>query len=208
MKNIQNTTTGARVATDKEVIRAKKVVVAAGAWISELLGDKYRSLLTVLRQTLHWFNLEDGQVYPKKSPVFVWMHGPDDYFYGFPPIPGERSVKVATEQYVTSTTPDTIDRAVSKKESDEMFFNHVEGRLYGVTDRALKSAGCMYTITPDHGFLLVYHPDMSNVFIVSACSGHGFKHSSGVGQAVAEKVSGETPFTDISPFTFRRFLNP
>lgn len=209
VKNIQNTKTGVRVTTDKGTVEAKKVVVAAGAWVSDLLGERYKSLLTIRRQTLHWFILKEGQKqkYPKESPTFIWLHD-EDLFYGFPPLPGEEAVKVATEQYVTSTTPYTIERSVSQDESDKMFSTHVNGRLLGATDKVLKAAGCMYTITPDQGFLLDYHPDMPNVFIVSACSGHGFKHSAGIGQAVAEEITGEKPFSDLSSFTFRRFFKP
>lgn len=208
VQDLQNTDFGVRVTTERGFVEARKVVVAAGAWVSDLLGDEYKKLLTVRRQTLHWFCLEEGKAYPDNSPVYIWLHGPKDfeYFYGFPPLPGERAVKVATEQYVTSTHPDSIDRAINMDESQELFDAHLKDRLIGVSNKVLKSSACMYTLTPDHGFLLDYHPQMQNVFIVSACSGHGFKHSAGIGQAVASEITGHDSKFDIGSFKFDRYL--
>ena len=44
------------------------------------------------------------------------------------------------------------------------------------------------------------HPEVPGVTVVSACSGHGFKHSAGLGEAVAAQVLGETPFCDLGAF--------
>ena len=45
---------------------------------------------------------------------------------------------------------------------------------------------CLYTVTPDSHFLIDRHPRNERVLVVSPCSGHGFKHSAGIGEAVAE----------------------
>jgi sarcosine oxidase len=37
--------------------------------------------------------------------------------------------------------------------------------------------------------------------IVSACSGHGFKHSPAIGEAVAERLTGHQPAIDLSRFS-------
>lgn len=205
VKKIKSTVSGAQVITDNGVWEAKKVVVSTGAWISELLGEAYKDLLVVRRQVLHWFSLEKDEEFPANSPVYIWIHGSEESFYGFPPLPGEKRVKVAMENYVTSTDPHSISRVVTEDESREMFDMHLKNRLIGVSDNVDQTATCMYTVTPDHGFLLDYHPEMSNVFVVSACSGHGFKHSSGIGQAVAEEISGGKKHFDLSQFSLSRF---
>lgn len=47
---------------------------------------------------------------------------------------------------------------------------------------------------------------MSRVTVVSACSGHGFKHSAGLGAALAARLAGDAdPIADLSPFRLRRF---
>ena len=53
-------------------------------------------------------------------------------------------------------------------------------------------------------FLVGPHPRVPGVTVVSACSGHGFKHSAGLGEAIAAEVLGETPFCDLGPFRVGR----
>ena len=198
---------GVEVGTPSGVLRGRRAVVAAGAWAGELLGPPFSGLLTASRQVLHWFETEPAADFGARPPVFIWMHGPHetDYLYGFPPLPGERSVKVATEQYERTTTADGVERAVAPGESRAMFETHLRGRVAGVSPRIAKAAACLYTVTPDRGFIIDRHPGQDRVTVVSACSGHGFKHSAGIGLAVAEEVAGGGSSIDLAPFGLARF---
>jgi sarcosine oxidase len=184
------------------------VVVSAGGWNAHLLGAPFDRVLSVKRQVLHWYELEDTSAYRANAPVFIWMHGATDvdYLYGFPPLSGDRRLKVATEQYETSTTADTVDRTVDPAESAKMYREHVKGRLAGATPRVAQAAACLYTVTPDRGFIIDRHPDQDRVFVVSACSGHGFKHSAGIGNVVAEMTATGRSSIDLAPFSVSRFL--
>jgi sarcosine oxidase len=42
------------------------------------------------------------------------------------------------------------------------------------------------------------------VLIVSACSGHGFKHSPAIGEAVAQWLTGQGPDIDLGAFSLDR----
>lgn len=183
------------------------MVVTAGGWNAHLLGAPFDRLLTVKRQVLHWYELEDTSAYRTNAPVFIWMHGATDvdYLYGFPPLPGDPRLKVATEQYETSTTADTIDRTVDPIELAKMYSKHVKGRLAGATPRVAHAAACLYTVTPDRGFIIDRHPEQDRVHVVSACSGHGFKHSAGIGNLVAGMVTGGRNSIDPTPFSVSRF---
>lgn len=205
--SIAQTGTSVRVETTAGTFEAGQVVVSAGAWNAHLLGAPFDRLLTVNRQLLHWFELEDTSAYRADAPVFIWMHGATDvdYFYGFPPPSGDRRLKVATEQYETRTTADTINRVVDPAESAKMYRQHVQGRMAGVTPRVAQAAACLYTVTPDRGFIIDRHPEQDSVFVISACSGHGFKHSAGIGNAVAEKVAEGRSSVDLSAFSVSRF---
>lgn len=205
---VQQSADGVEIQTEHDVIRARRAVVSAGAWTASLLGAPFDRLLSVSRQVLHWFPLAEDAPAPDVWPVSIWMHGSGDtdYFYSFPPLPGEASVKVATEQYAAQTTPDTLDRDVEADESAAMFEQHVRGRIAAARAPAVRAAACLYTTTPDRGFILDWHPDMDRVFVVSACSGHGFKHSAGIGEAVAGVLSGADARVDLAPFTVARFL--
>ncbi len=64
---------------------------------------------------------------------------------------------------------------------------------------------CKYTVTPDYHFVIDRAPQSDRVWFVSACSGHGFKHSAAIGEAMAEVTTeGRTQF-DLSAFRLGRF---
>ncbi len=205
---IEQTGGAVRIDTTAGPIRADRVVVAAGAWTVPLLGAPFDRLLTVTRQMLHWFPAEDPAAYqPGRFPVFIRMYGAtdQDYFYGFPISAGAPGVKLATEQYEIPTTADADWHAVDQAEGAAMHSLHIAGRLAGITPTAARSVACVYTSTPDADFLIDAHPAMDRVMVVSACSGHGFKHSAAIGEAVAEVTLTGRSAIDLAPFGLHRF---
>jgi sarcosine oxidase len=195
---------GVRVETDRGAYRARQVVVAMGAWLPGFVGAPFDREVEVLRQVQHWFVADPhGPWAGGGGPAFLWFHGPgaDDVFYGFGTTPGGRAgVKVATEQYALSGAPEDADWTVSPEESRAMFETHVRGRLVGVTEERADAAACLYTwngradATGHKGrFLIGPHREVPGVTVVSACSGHGFKHSAGLGDAIVRQLLGEAP---------------
>ena len=198
---------GVTVTTDQRTILADKVVISAGMWSRDLLGAPFDRLLRVCRQKLFWFELEEHARFAEVSPTFILHHGPGDadMHYGFPPLPGEGSLKVASEQYSETSSPDTLDRTISAAEACEMFDTQVRGKIAGVTSRVAKSAVCAYTVTSDGDFIIDEHPHLRNVTVVSACSGHGFKHSAALGEALAQHCIRGSSELDLSAFSLKRF---
>ena len=198
---------GVRVKAGERTLVADKVIVCAGMWSANLLGEPFSALLKVCRQTLYWFRLAEPTIFPEVSPSFILAHGPGeaDICYGFPPIPGEGSMKIATEQYVALNSIDALDRTVSAAEVDEMYRKQVAGNIAGVTSELVKARVCTYTVTPDFGFIIDDHPTLDNVTVVSACSGHGFKHSAAIGEAVAQRCVSGASQIDLSAFSLSRF---
>lgn len=195
------------VSTDAGTFTAGKAIVSAGMWSAQLLGAPFDRLLKVCRQHLYWFKLEQPSIFPDDSPTFILFHGPDDTdsCYGFPPLPGENSMKVATEQYLETSHPDQVDRTVNARHGQAMYRTHLAGRIHGVTPEVVKSAVCTYTVTPDSGFIIDQHPRMPNVTVVSACSGHGFKHSAAIGEALAQRCVEGFSAIDLGAFALARF---
>ena len=189
---------GVRIDTSAGPVTAGRVVLTAGAWVGTLSPSLAR-VTTVRRQVLHWYPVDDPAAYaPGKFPIFIWMYGPNegDYFYGFPCLPGTTTLKVANEQAETDTTADTVDRAVAAQESSDFHARHVAPRLSGVGGLAVKAAACLYTVTPDSGFIIDDLPEIPGVTVASPCSGHGFKHSAGLGEVLAAKACGAGPSLD------------
>lgn len=205
---------GVRVETDRGAYRARQVVTALGAWTPGLVGGPFRRDVRVLRQVQHWFAPDPAGPWAEGGgPAFLWFHGPgaDDVFYGFGALPGGRGgVKVATEQYAVETDPDAADWSVSEAESAAMFEAHVRGRLAGVTGERVDAAACLYTWNGradarghQGRFLIGPHPDIDGVTVVSACSGHGFKHSAGLGDAIVRQLLSEAPLPGCDLSVFR-----
>ena len=197
----------ASVTVDGEMLEAEHVVVAAGPWTGRLVGAPFDRLLGVYRQVLHWFPADAARYAPERCPTVIWMHGEGagDYFYSFPALPGSAEIKAATEQYEVRTDPDAVDRAVAPGEQRAMFDNHLSGRLAGIGPEAARSVACLYTVTPDSGFIIDRHPAMDRVTVISACSGHGFKHSAGIGELVARSLDAGMPAASLGPFGLARF---
>ena len=86
-----------------------------------------------------------------------------------------------------------------------MFDNNVHGRLLGLGPSAVRAATCIYTMTPDSRFIIDRHPEHRNVIVASPCSGHGFKYSAAIGEALAQlAMIGDTSL-DIGAFRMNRF---
>jgi sarcosine oxidase len=186
--------------------RAATTVIAAGPWLPQLVPE-LAPRLSVCRQVLYWFALDGSVSYaPGEFPVFIWNWGEreEEVFYGFPQVDNRRGaareIKIAAEQSLVTTTPETTERHVSQAEIETMVRLHVTGKLRGVTGLCRRAATCLYTRTADANFLIDRLPGRRDTIVVSACSGHGFKHSAAIGEAVADMaVSGRTPVT-LLPF--------
>ncbi|HET6562227.1 MAG TPA: N-methyl-L-tryptophan oxidase [Marmoricola sp.] len=194
-----------RLTTDKAAYDVGTLVVSVGPWVSDLLPET-RRLFELQRLTLFWFPLEDQGLYDSYAtmPRVGWAFGTGAY--AFPAIDGVRGgVKVASEEYTVVGSPEGVDREVSARETNDMFERNVRGRLLGLGPRAVRSATCIYTMTPDSRFIIDRHPRSDRVIVASPCSGHGFKHSAAIGEVLAELATGSDTTLDISPFGLARF---
>lgn len=202
---------GVTVVSNRSTYSAGRLIVTAGAWAPDLLDPSFRQVLRVYLQTLYWFAPAEPEAFtPDRFPIFIWRHGAgeNDHFYGFPVL--SDGVKVATEQFSQTIGADD-DRAAegggrsAGAGAQQMHAAHVRNRLTGVSERCLRSATCLYTVTPDFGFVIDQHPDSDRVLVASPCSGHGFKHSAAIGESLAEWAIDGRSTIDLSPFSLHRF---
>ena len=201
--------TGVSVTTDRGAYAAETLIVAAGAWLPGLIGEHLARHFTVYRQTLFWFDIEGAiaPFLPERCPIFIWeLQRRKQGIYGFPAIDGAGGgVKIATEQYEDATSADAVRRNVTADEIRAMYADYVVPYISGVADKCLKAVTCLYTVTPDFGFVIDRHPQCERVLLVSPCSGHGFKHSPAIGEALAELSTGGAARFDLAPFALKRF---
>ena len=107
--------------------------------------------------------------------------------YGFPALDGAKGgLKVATEQYDNTVRPDSVPRDVSEESVAAMHAEYIAPRFPDLGSHCLRTATCLYTVTPNAKFVIDYADASHNVIFASACSGHGFKHSPAVGESLAQ----------------------
>ncbi len=197
-----------KITTTEGEILTKKIILSPGSWMNTFFPE-LKDLFKVYRQVLYWFDCStkyQSFTVENKFPIFIWDFGNGKDVYGFPAIDGkDGGIKVAGEEYSEEVSPDTIDREVTEQESQKMYDTYIKDRIQGINPKVIKSKVCMYTVTPDSDFIIDFHPVHKQIIIASPCSGHGFKHSGGVGEVLADLATdGKTRF-DISPFSIKRF---
>jgi sarcosine oxidase len=199
------------VETNRSRYAAGSVVLSPGPWMAEWarkICGLEEGCFAVYRQSLYWFALQElsPEFMPEQMPIFIWSSPKvEKGFYGFPSLDGV-SIKVATEQFDTLSDANDGPGAVPPEQSRSFYDGYVRASLRGVSSRCLRSATCFYTVVPDHRFVIDHGVDSERVWFASACSGHGFKHSAAVGEALVQKVLGEAPNVDLHPFARQRFM--
>ena len=185
---------------------APQVVLAVGAGVARFLPAPLAGRFTVTRQVQHWFAPRDpARFTPGRFPVFIWeLQTRRNVLYGFPEAAPGAGVKFGTEQYRrTASIEDPEWRGVDPAEGAAMYRDLVQPHVRDILPATLRSEPCLYTATQAFRFIVDRHPEHANVIVASACSGHGFKHSAAIGEAVAEWIAaGPRPDT-LSPFTWR-----
>jgi sarcosine oxidase len=92
---------------------------------------------------------------------------------------------------------------VSEAETRATYDEYIAPFLRGVSSRAAKSAVCLYTCTGDARFIIDTLPEASRVMVASPCSGHAFKHSAAIGEAIAEWATfGNATTLSLEQFRF------
>jgi sarcosine oxidase len=202
---------GVRVRTSAGVHTADQLVLCAGPWIPELFAEG-RDIFAVHRQVFYWFPIRRGYERLRDMPVFVWEFGGDrDAFthlrglYGFPAIDGaDGGLKVGTEVYEETTTPDGRQHPAEAEEAVVMYREYIADRLPWLGPRPVRTLSCLYTNAYDNRFLIDRHPDHDAALVVSPCSGHGFKHSPAIGEAIAQWLLDGATDLDLTPFALSR----
>ena len=92
-------------------------------------------------------------------------------------------------------------RSVGPDEIREMYETYVGPYFPGLSSTCIRHKVCLYTQVDRARFIIDRHPDADRVIIASPCSGHGFKHSAGVGELLAQMALGED-HQDIARFSF------
>jgi sarcosine oxidase len=192
---------GVRIETAQGLFFAERVIFTTGSWIAELLPE-LKATTKVCRQVLYWFEPDGEADVFSDAQMPVYIRVPDAraaMFYGFPGIDGASGgIKLATEQFDVTCAADTIERSVSEAEAKAM--HALASPHVRITSRLVRAEVCQYTVTPDFHFVIDRASETDRVWLASACSGHGFKHSAGVGEALAQQIVEGRSDANLDPF--------
>ncbi len=184
--------------------RFGRVIMATGAWTAGLLPD-LSVPMQVRRTLLTWFGAPDAEQFGPGS-FGVFLHEADGYLaWGAPALEGY-GVKVGLHDL---PAPAVADPGRNPLEVDPAEWAEVAAwvsrRLPALDSADVRAEGCMYTHTPDEAFSIGIPRAYPGVVLAAACSGHGFKHATAVGDVAAALAVDEEPAVDLAPFSPDRF---
>jgi monomeric sarcosine oxidase len=169
---------------------ADDFVFACGPWLPKLFPAAVGRRIFPTRQEVFFFAPEagDDRFAPGKLPGWADFNGGDIY-YGFPDLEA-RGFKIAHDAHGAPMDPDRGDRTPSAQAlADVRAF--MKRRFPALADRPLAEARvCQYENSANGDLLIDRHPNLTNVLLVGAGSGHGFKHGPAVGLYAAQLLTG------------------
>jgi len=177
---------GVRVFSQKGSYRCQRLVIAAGSWLPRLL-PQLAPHLWVERNVLFWFEPRGELDAFAKLPVYI-VEDTDRMYYGFPYDP-DNGLKMAGLHFGDRVDPDTVDREPSARD-EERVRAWLRRRIPLANGERRRAQVCLYTNSPDGHFIIDRE---GPVTYASACSGHGFKFASAVGEILADlTISGRS----------------
>ena len=174
------------VTATEEVLVADQVVVAVGGWARKTLpalGITPPALRVTQEQPTH-FAAADALDWPS----FIHHGGAalaaDSGVYGLGSVDG---VKIGFHAVGPVVDPDHRDRTLDPV-AEQRLRDYAATWLPGVDLDRATSTTCLYTVTPDHDFVI---DRRDRVTVLAGFSGHGFKFGSVIGELAADLVDGK-----------------
>lgn len=180
-----------KVETEHQTYHAARLVLALGPWSPEL-AHLPRGVLEVRRKHVYWFATREVRYQASAGcPTFLF-ETPEGVFYGFPQIDAW-GVKVAEHSGGVVIDDPSGDPRVADPADQARVEAFLSRHLPGVERICLRHSVCFYTMSPDEHFLLDFHPASERVVFAAGLSGHGFKFTSVLGEALADlALEGQT----------------
>jgi sarcosine oxidase len=181
--------------------RARRLVIAAGAWSNRALEqfDVRLPLRVTKEQVTYFASPRVAEFQPDRFPIWIWMDDP--CFYGFPAF-GEAGPKVGQDAGGQEVNADTRTFDVDQPARDRVV-RFLERYLPSALGPVIYTKTCLYTLTPDRDFVIDTLPGRSEV-AVAIGGGHGFKFASLIGRILSELALDGRTARDLSQFRIDR----
>lgn len=165
-------------------VDARALVLTAGPWLEPIL-ESLGVPIDVQRNVQVWFNPDtDAYAVDRFTSFLVDRPELPAPLYGFPDFGG--GVKAAFHGFGDVTDAEHFDRSVDPSRDIAPLAAALEQWMPGAAHRVREAKPCMYTLTPDHDFVIDQHPDHPKLVLCGGFSGHGFKFAPVVGEIAAD----------------------
>lgn len=191
---------GVAVSTHDRTLRARKVLLSAGTWATQLFPDLP---VTPTRKVFSWHKT-DGR-YERKDgfPCFVTVMPEGNLFYGFAAEEGVLKVGQDSGGQVIGTPEERLPFGAYDSDTSEA--SDFLRRILPGVGPLHRGEACTYDISPDKDFIIDTLPGQPDVLAITGLSGHGFKYASVLGEIGAGFAEGKPPAFDLAPFRLSRF---
>jgi sarcosine oxidase len=176
-----------RVITESSTYACERLVVTPGPWAGQLLADCGWPFVVTLQNVFNFLPSDPGAYGPDVLPVLGDRITGE---YSFPMhVPG---IKVAQSAFGPAADPEAVRPEPPAQESMDLG-RWLHTVLPGLSARPLGGVACLYTVTPDRGFILSRHPSHAAVVVGAGFSGRGFKFAPAIGRLLADMALRDAP---------------
>ena len=171
------------VTADGAEHRADHVVLAAGAWVPQLLPYLSDVMWATGQPVFHFAPADPG---PFQAPNFsVWSADiATTGWYGFPALP-DGTIKIGNHGPGVRVDPAAPRRVADGEE--ERFREFLRGTFPGAADAPVAQTRlCLYCDTFDGDYWIDHDPDRPGLVVAAGDSGHSFKFAPLLGELVAD----------------------
>jgi sarcosine oxidase len=163
-------------------------VFACGPWLPKLFPAELGDLVRVTKQDVLYVGPPAG-CHPYAVGACPAWADHDAAYYGVPAL-GDEGFKIAPDRYGPVFDPSRGERLVDP-DSGRLARAYLAKRFPGLADAPITNARvCQYETSPDGHFLIGQLPGLSNVWILGAGSGHGYKHGPYLGNYAVTRMDG------------------
>jgi sarcosine oxidase len=206
---IEPSSSSVSVHTSAGKLTADHLIVSAGSWLPSLFPE-FHLALSPERRVLAWFeSSESSETSRQQSPLStnlpIFIFDADGGWYGMPTPDGR--LKLGHDKHLRQTIDPTHPPIEPNAEDAAFLARCIHNYFPGLDPAPVAMKSCIYTLTPNHHFLIDHHPSHANILIFSCCSGHGFKYAPAYGEIAADLLAG-IPRPDLAALRINRSGTP
>ncbi|MBR9824569.1 MAG: N-methyl-L-tryptophan oxidase [Alphaproteobacteria bacterium] len=192
---------GFEIETDTARYPCRKLIIAAGAWVGELV-PALAPVIIPERQVIGWYHADERF---DDMPIFQLESEDRERFYVFPPH-GGHGIKAGLynhrrERGMEHVPPRGVDEA-----DLALLERGLSLCLPDIRPEPVETMECRFTNAPGDRFVIGTMPQDNDLIILSPCSGHGYKFTPAIGEIAADLALEQETRVDIEPFSLQRVL--